>query len=221
MPSWCSNDITIIGTKEQLTKLKKKVSNTKKETKEDWNNAELDFNKAFPCPTILTKIHSGNVHINGKSYRNWIELDSNANFTGFLTRGEFTLQVGLEDFQVEALVEEFGASCSYDWECANYEVKWGGQSFFGVEDDFDLLEKDTYKWEVYGDTAWGVAEGLWQKICNDFGVSMKIHFGGEVEAGIYICVPETHKTKTSGYVEVDISDLSVGATSQPYTESDL
>ena len=221
MPSWCSNDITIIGTNEQLTKLKKKVKNTKKEIKERWDSAELDFNKCFPCPEILEKIHSGSSNINGKQYRNWIELDSKGNFVDFLqSREVFTLSIGLEDFHINQLVEEFGASCSYDWQIANYDTKWGATGFFGVDNDFELIKKDKdntfndlYKWEVYGDTAWGVAEGLWQKICNDFSVSMKIQFGGEVEAGIYVCVPESHETKESGYVEIDISDLSVGATS--------
>lgn len=213
MPSWCSNDITIVGTQEQLTKLKKKVSNTKKEQKEYWTGvAELNFNKAFPCPPILTRIHSGSTNIDGVQYRNWIEINEKGEFGNMLNKGEVHLSFGLNQEQLDLLQEKYGATCQYDWEVNNYDTKWGASDFTGVDNEFVLVNSETqqYKWEVYGDTAWGVAEGLWQKICNDFGVSMKIHFGGEVESGIFVCVPQPNESQQqSGYIEVDLENLSV------------
>lgn len=139
MPNWCANKLELIGPKELVFQFAKRWN------EEIDNGSGVGFYVWDPVPEVLRDIQHGSIFLDGKEYKAWREKEDED--------GE-TVRVPLSEEEIEEIEDEHGCTTSYEWEVANWGVKWGDRDHYEiyVTDSGNLMEEDGYvRVEKYGD----------------------------------------------------------------------
>jgi hypothetical protein len=135
MPNHVTNEITILGTLEQVKAVKDFVRSEEN---------PFDFNKLAPIPKELRGTRSPMQHISQEEYDEQekliAELDAKINRGDKLTKEEqskvtFGFSRQLTEELSRKYIKEFGTDNWYNWQIANWGTKWNSYSHFGLDDD--------------------------------------------------------------------------------------
>ena len=210
MPTWCENDITIVGTKTNLTKLIKDAKQTTESS-----DSELNLNRLYPVPNFLEKIHSGANNINGQRYDYWLEVE---NETGDIVGVDRDLEkskridIGISEDTAVWIKKMFGGANWYDWQTTNWGVKWGAYEVYSSLNIEKIEGNSKYKLDAFTQCAWGIPDGLFQKICNDYKLIMIIQYQyeGGMEGGWFRIVDEKIEAKNPNLKtgDIEVFDLA-------------
>ena len=139
MPNWCTNEVTIIGDEEDLTKFRNFV---KSETE------PFSFQSVMPIPEELKGTRSPTTIVPQEEYDSWVD-DTN------LGVGKpITLEMS------NRFEREYGFDNWYDWQTTNWGTKW---------DVSDVEMEDSISWVDYKfETAWSPPEGIYNELTKLF-----------------------------------------------------
>ena len=136
MPNWCENELYITCNNPESFQKFMELSGI------DKNNFKL--NNIRPMPKKLASIQTGSTTIDGVEYTRWTQDKEGNN------------QVGISPTEMDALLEEYGASDWYDWGLKYWGCKWD------VEDvDYMGYDAGNCEAHLWFNTAWGPPEELY------------------------------------------------------------
>ena len=139
MPNWCTNEVTIIGDEEDLTKFRNFVKSEKE---------PFSFQSVMPIPIELKGTRSPTTIVPQEEYDSWVD-DTN------LGVGKpITLEMS------NRFEREYGFDNWYDWQTTNWGTKW---------DVSDVEMEDSISWVDYKfETAWSPPEGIYNELTKLF-----------------------------------------------------
>lgn len=105
MPNYCANMLEI-SMSDENDEGQKATLESFLVTYEDG----LEFGMIRPIPEELKGVHTGSIHINGASHKNWRDIDGK--------------KVPLTEDEIADYTARFGATNWYDWSVANWGTKW-------------------------------------------------------------------------------------------------
>lgn len=140
MPNWVTNNVSFVGTDEQITKIKKFVKGKR----------EFDFNRVAPIPKELEGTKSPMDVISQEEYDEQERRIANNELT------ENEKNWGLSRCLTQELIDEyndkFGACDWYGWQIQNWDTKWNACESIELEGGFEFQ------------TAWSTPYAIFQKL---------------------------------------------------------
>jgi len=149
MPNWCSNEITISGTTQELKRFLTDCGY--------FDGHQFSFQRLKPMPEELKNIDHYYVD-GGERYERKI--------------GEGETQI-LTEQEVKNLKSKYGAAHWYDWNINNWGAKWdvgGDANWSCTSDEFLKCTLDDEYTDIYVsfDTAWSPPEELYKTLTSEY-----------------------------------------------------
>ena len=165
MPNWCNNEITVQGSKDDLTKMVTAMTYT-----DEHGSQAISLVQLFPMPEALENSHSP-APASPDPHPNWkVMLDN-----GEMTEERYNELVESNKAQYERaqmLHETTGYYSWWDWQLSNWGIKWGDCETHIYN---EMCENPDGTWEVgiKFDTPWGpFADAFFTKISQEWNVKI-------------------------------------------------
>ena len=166
MPNWCNNRTNISGTEKQITTLLRAATVT-----DEHNSQSIRLANLVPMPDILdgTISPTPTGEFDSSKYDEWVNDPTNEHWTA-----ERVEEARIRHNEAVALAEQAHAETGYqnwwDWQLANWGIKWGDCDTIIQDELFDNENDNTVNVTLVYQTPWGpFSDKFFENISGLFG----------------------------------------------------
>jgi hypothetical protein len=171
MPNHVTNKIILLGKKEELESLLKKIRNEKE-------NEPIDFNKILPMPKILHEVSSPPKIISEAEYEKEMAIFNDKKRVLSDSEKMCGITHGITQKLHDQYMKKYDAVDWYDWACKNWGTKWN--AYDQSIGEFEETNSGFGTITIIFDTAWSTPYPVIVKLAKMFpNIRMELRWADE------------------------------------------